>query len=254
MKRKHLVDVRLEPNKEERAQICAFGDLHFGSKTCDMEKAQETLQRCIDKHIYVVGMGDMIEMATRYSVGAGVYEQKLTPQDQMEQIIDFMRPIAESGLLLGMHTGNHEQRAWQTTGINVMDWICRELKTSYLNHSAFHLWRVGKESYTAFSTHGSSGSRLAYTKLKSALDVFRYVQAELVLYGHLHGLDHLTSLYSCVDKRRKMVVELARHAILTGSYLGYKGSYAEKKNLPPVQMGSPIISLWGDEHKIHVSL
>jgi hypothetical protein len=106
----------------------------------------------------------------------------------------------------------------------------------------------------AHSTHGSSGARLPYSKIKSVLDVFRYVSVEIVLYAHLHGLDHMTQMYYAINRSRKTVDEMARHAILTGSYLRYKGSYAEQKNMPPVQMGSPLISLYGNKHDVFVSL
>lgn len=198
-------------------------------------------------------MGDLLESAIVGSVG-DLFGQKATPQEQMDYIIDILTPVVEAGLLLGLHSGNHCDRITKTTGINVMQIICRELHVPYLDHAAFHIWYVGGESYTAHSTHGSSGARLPYSKLKSALDVFRYTDVEMVLYGHLHGLDHMTALFSTVDRRTRKVESVVRHAILTGSYLRYKGSYAEKKNLIPVQMGSPIISLYGEKHDIHVSL
>jgi len=254
MRRTRLVDVRLNPNKGSRAQVCAWGDIHLGAKTCDYEAAQATIDMCIKKGIYVLGMGDYLECATRYSVGAGIYEQTMSIQDQMEMLVETLRPVKEAGLLLGIHSGNHCGRITKETGLNIVTIMCQQLGTRYLNHAAYHLWKVGKQSYTGHSTHGSAGSRLPYTRIKAALDVFRYCDTELVLYGHLHGLDHMTSLYSAVNKARKKVESRARHAILTGSYLRYSGSYAEKKNLCPVTMGSPIISLYGDNHDIRVSL
>jgi len=132
--------------------------------------------------------------------------------------------------------------------------MCRILRVPYLAHSTHHIWRVGKEVYTCYSTHGSSGSRLPWTKIKAALDCWRFTEAEIVLYGHLHGLDHMTQMYHRINRTRKTLEEATRHAVLTGSYLRYIGSYAERKNLPPVQMGSPLISLYGEQHNIHVSL
>lgn len=254
MRRTKLVDVRLTPNKDDRAQVMCWGDIHLGAKTCDYERATEAITRCLDKGIYVLVMGDMLECATRYSVGAGIYEQTMTIQDQMQMLVDTLQPVQDAGLLLGLHSGNHEFRITKETGLNIVTIMCQQLGTRYLNHACYHLWKVMKQSYTAHSTHGSSGARLPYTKVKAALDVFRYVDTEMVLYGHLHGLDHLTSLYSAVNKTRKTVDSRSRHAILTGSYLRYSGSYAEQKNLPPVQMGSPVISIYGEEHRIHVSL
>lgn len=254
MRRAKLLDRRLEPNKGQRAQIMCLGDLHLGAKTCDTEAVEAAIAKCLEKKIYVVGMGDMLEIGLRDSIGASIYEQEFGPQAQIDEIVDLFKPLADAGLLLGIHMGNHEHRLMQRVGLDIMSMICRRLGTAYLDHAAFHLIRVGGESYTMHTTHGSSGARLPYTKIKAALDVFRYVDTEIVAYGHLHGLDHMTALYSVVNKSRKVVESRTRHAILTGSYLRYHGSYAEQKNLPPVKMGSPIIHLWGNDHKIHVSV
>jgi hypothetical protein len=253
MRRTSLVDVRLAPNKGDRVQIMPIGDIHYGARTCDEDMLLNTIAECVRRKIYVVGMGDMLEISIVGSVG-GPFGQLYTPEKQMEKMIEILQPLADAGLLLGIHDGNHENRISKMTSINVTGFMCKMLGVPYLGHSAFHLWKVGKQSYTAHSTHGSSGARLPYSKVKAALDVFRYVEAEMVLYGHLHGLDHLTQMYYRVNKTRKMAEECARHAILTGSFLNYKDSYAERMNLPPVQTGTAIISLWGDKHKIHVSV
>ena len=253
MRRTTLVDVRLEPNKGDRAQVMPIGDVHLGANTCDEELFLNTIAECVRRKIYVVGMGDMLESSIVGSIG-GPFGQKFTPEEQMEKMVEMMQPLADAGLLLGMHDGNHCFRITKMTSINVMGMMCRMLGVPYLAHSAFHLWKVGKQSYTAHSTHGSSGARLPYSKVKAALDVFRYVEAEMVLYGHLHGLDHLTQMYYRVNKTRKVAEEAARHAILTGSFLNYRNSYAEQKNLPPIRTGTAIISLYGDEHRIHVSV
>jgi hypothetical protein len=169
-------------------------------------------------------------------------------------IIAKFKPLAEAGLLIGMHHGNHERRLMKAVGLDIMKFICTELKTRFLGHSAFHLWRVGRQVYTAHSTHGSSGARLPYSKIRAALDVFRYVDAEIILYGHLHSLDHHTAIYHRVNQKTKTVDELSRHAILTGSFMEYVDSYGEEKNLPPVKTGVARIMLWGDKHEVHVSL
>ena len=253
MRRTSLVDARLVPNKDDRVQVMPIGDIHWGAETCDEELFLKTLSDCLAKGIYVVGMGDMLESSTIGSVG-DLFGQKYSPQEQMDKMVEMLKPLADAGLLLGLHSGNHEHRVSKLTSMDVTLMMCRLLGVPYLGHSVFHIWRVGKQSYTVHSTHGSSGARLPYSKVKAALDVFRYVEAEIVLYGHLHGLDHMTQMYYKVNKTRKVTEECARHAVLTGSFLGYKDSYAERKNLPPVQTGTALISLWGDQHKIHVSV
>jgi hypothetical protein len=133
-----------------------------------------------------------------------------------------------------------------------MAMACERLNVPYLGFSVMHKWRVGEQIYTAYSTHGSSGARLPHSKIKAALDLFRYAQTEIVLIGHLHSLNHMTSTYFVTEGNN--VVERERHAVITGSFLKYRGSYAEAKNLPPEKNGSPLISLYGNTHEIYVSL
>ena len=229
----------------------ACGDWHIGAPTCDLELLRENLKKCLDEGIYVIAMGDQLEMATRTSPGTGVFIQD-DPNNQVNIVVELLKPLQDAELLLGMHAGNHEERLSNVAGLNITRLMCQLIGCRYLAHSAFHLLRVGSESYTLYSTHGSSGARLPYSKIKSVLDVFRYIDAEMVLYGHLHGLDHMAQLYQRIDKRSKKVSSLRRHAVLTGSYLRYSGSYAEQKNMPPVPMGSPIVTFYSDEHEMRV--
>ena len=113
---------------------------------------------------------------------------------------------------------------------------------------------MGKQSYTAFSTHGASGARLDYTKIKAALDLYRFTDVEMVLMGHVHSLNHMTQLFRRVDRHRKVVESFKRHAVLTGSFLRYPESYAEMKLLNPTPLGVARITLSGKEHRIHVSV
>jgi len=229
------------------------GDWHLGAKTCDEDMIRTDLKRALDNGWYVLGMGDMLEMATRVSPGSGVFEQE-GPNEQMERVLEMLKPINDAGLLIGLHSGNHENRLNNVAGITITQWLCSLLGCRYLNHAATHNWKVGKQSYTVYSTHGSSGSRLPWTKIKAAIDCFRFTDAETVLYAHTHGLDHMTQLYQHVDKKNRKVGHAKRHAILTGSYLRYPGSYAEQKNLPPVSMGCAVVTIYGDRHEIRVTI
>jgi len=251
--RTHYVDQRLTLDEKGRVKIMATGDWHLGSRNCDEERIKADLKRALEGHWYIVCMGDQIEMATKASPGSGVFEQD-EPDSQIDHVVEMLKPLQEAGLLIGIHSGNHEARLTVLGGVNITQLMCRILGCRYLNHAAMHNWKVGPESYTCFSTHGSSGSRLPWTKVKAAIDCFRYVDTEMVLYAHTHGLDHMTQLYQRADKRNRKVAHAVRHAVLTGSYLRYPGSYAEQKNLPPVPIGCAIITLYSDHHEIRVSL
>jgi hypothetical protein len=94
--------------KEDKnyAEVLFWGDVHYGYPTCNIEKAKAMLDYALEKKIYVLLMGDLIEAGLKDSIGDSMYRQKLDPQAQMEGMINILTPIAKAGLVIGMHSGN----------------------------------------------------------------------------------------------------------------------------------------------------
>ena len=88
------------------ADVYFIGDVHYGSPQFNEQKFLGYLDFCKKNYKYVFLMGDLIELATRHSVGAGVYEQIFPGQSQYEQMVEWLRPLAECNLIIGCHTGN----------------------------------------------------------------------------------------------------------------------------------------------------
>jgi hypothetical protein len=92
--------------KANYAELMLIGDLHYGSPQCDVPRFLAQIDYCLQKKLYVLLMGDLIELATRHSIGAGVYEQEVPGQSQVEWVIEKLTPLAKAGLIVGSHTGN----------------------------------------------------------------------------------------------------------------------------------------------------
>jgi len=234
------------------AEMLLFGDLHLGAKNCMLEKAKDNLNYCLKNGIYVFTNGDLIEAATRYSIGDGVYHQ-MNPQDQVDQIEDLLRPLADAGLLLNIGSGNHEARIQKETGIDISKEIAKTLRVPYTGDSIWSLFRVGKQNYTMYSLHGSSGAKFSYTKLKSVVDVLHSFDANIVAMGHVHEIMTDWYIKQCVNLRNKTVEEKKVLVVLTGGYLSYSESYASSKGLPITKTGSPKLELNGKEFEFHCS-
>ena len=238
---------------KDYAEMLLFGDLHYGSPFCNLEKAQAMLDYALDHGIYVFLMGDLIEMATRYSVGGGVYDQ-ISPQRQVDGIIALLMDLAKKGLIVGYLDGNHENRCYKETGIDISKNICRELKIPYLGAAGWSLLYVGDQSYTMYAIHGATGARFAQTKLKAAIDVAMFFEADIIAHAHTHDIIINSIEKERVDKVSKSVISRKCHTIVTGHYLSYRGSYAQMKGLPPGKQGSPKIKLFDKRFDIHVSV
>lgn len=243
----------LESSSErDYVEVCFFSDLHYGSKFCNISLAEETIKKCLQNNTYVFLGGDLLETNTRYSIGAGVYTQ-ITPQQQVEDIIELLRPLAERNLILGYLEGNHEFRVFKETGINLTQNICNLLKIPYLGSNSWNLWYIGGKSYTVYAVHGVSSSKYKYSKTKTVTDLAHYFQADLIAYGHVHELLHETIERQTIDRKRKVIDNVTQHILVTGHYHMYEG-YVAKSCFPPSRMGSPIVRFYKSTKKIEVTL
>ena len=240
-------------NSKTHAEIVFFGDTHYGSKFCEMEKAQKMLDYCLKNRIYILGMGDLIECATKGSIGAGVYEQTMNPQEQFEYLVDVMQPLADAKLILGLLRGNHEIRVTNDGSIDLIKMACGALSVPYLGGACWNLFKVGRQNYTCYAIHGRGGARFAHTKLAKVARLGDFFHADIVAHGHVHQLSQHIAERQSVDMRSKTIVNLKQYLILTGHYLGYFHSYAQDTGLPPSKTGSPKAKLYADRHDVDIS-
>lgn len=242
----------ITPNRrEDFAEVIFLGDLHFGSPQFDKPRFLRMLDYCVKNNIYVLLMGDLIELATRYSVGAGVYEQTAIGTDQHEQMVEWLTPLAEKKLILGSHQGNHEERAYKEIGVNLSKALCRELKVKYLGDACWNKFSVGDQSYHIYSLHGRSGSRFDGTALLALERISTSFFADLVVMGHAHKCINSTVLMQKVEGRQ--VVEHKKHLLITGSYVKYDGGYAQVVGLPISKLGSPKVKFFTKRHDLLIS-
>lgn len=236
-----------------KAYLVFLGDVHYGAKNCDV-KMFEGLLKWLKKtkNAYVLGMGDMLDVGTKDSVGGSVYDQEEFVQGQLEKMVDYLSPIAKSGRLIGLIDGNHEQRISKRTGLNLTKVMSQMLDTDYLGYSTNLRLRVGGETYKVHATHGDSGAMTVQGKLKKCLDLQLYNDADIFAMGHVHELMDYTKVVNRQNPRHMSIENFDIHFLLTGSYLKYFDGYAESKGYSPARLGTPIVELGADGRLINV--
>ncbi len=248
-----LNQVELEPIPgKDYAELLFWGDVHLGHPQTNIKKAISYLEYAKQRGAYVLLMGDLLESGLRLSVGDSVYRQKLNPQEQMERMVEILTPYTD--LIIGLHSGNHEDRITQQTGIDVSKIMARFLGVKYLKYSCWHLLKVGKQKYSMYSTHGSGNSKYKHTKMKKAMDLAHWIDADIIAYGHQHSIGVEPIIKQSVDFRNRQVKETECWVILTGSYIRWEDSYAQKKDFPITRLGSPKIKLSLAKKDIHTSI
>lgn len=251
---KTLICVDL-PTKNDRGIIVPIGDIHYGSPECNREAFEANLEWAYQNpEVYVLGMGDWLEAATRYSVGAGVYEQTVPIQNQLEEIVARFEPFAKDGRLIAVTNGNHEDRVSKAVGLDVTKVMAEMLGVPYYKNGGFFKVKVGPHNYHFYMTHGSSCATLPHTKIKRCRDLSGFVRADLYGMGHVHDLQAHTQTYMYIDNRSATVKEGEAFFLLTGHYLNWNDGYAQMKSMAPSKQGSPKIKLREDEKRIRVSL
>ena len=239
--------------KDNCIQLISLGDAHFGHENCDIKKFEETLDWIYKtKNAYVIGMGDLLDVSIRSSPGASVYEQKMNVQGQLEKMVKYLKPIADEGRLLGLLDGNHEARIYKETSLNLTKLMCQLLKTEYFGYGVNMRLRVGDQIYKIFATHGSSNAKLLHTKIKPCLDLENKYEADIYLHAHVHCFAHLEKPYYVQDSKHMRMKEETKHFVLTGAFLKFFDSYAERMQLQPSKQNIPIIKLSSLEKLIEV--
>jgi predicted phosphodiesterase len=242
----------LVPQKgQDFAEVIFLGDIHYGSPQFDKPRFLAMLDYCIKKNIYVFLMGDLIEMSTRDSIGAGVYEQEFIGQNQFEQIIEWLTPLSEKKLLLGSLTGNHEERVYARTGIDIGKMFAIALKTKYLGNACWSRFTVGSQNYSIYGLHGRTGSRFDGTALLALERISTAFFCDLIVMGHAHKMISSTVVIQKIEN--SMVKEHKKYLLITGSYLKYDGGYAQTVGLPISKLGSPKVKFYASKKDIVIS-
>jgi predicted phosphodiesterase len=232
--------------------LLPLGDLHYGHPNCDRESVEGYLKWARDNDSWILLMGDLLENSSKDSVGAGVYEQIMSPEAQMFEIIEMLEPYKE--YILGLLTGNHEERTYKRSGHDPSRSMAKMLGVPYLRYGAFLRLFVGDVGYTVYATHGSSGAGTSAGKLNAVKKLRRFIDADIYLMGHMHDLLVDSSVVKYLDLRNKVVRSKRATYCVTGSYLEYEDSYSEMKTYAPGRIGSPRIRLSGEKEDVHVSL
>jgi len=242
--------------KSDKAYLIPIGDIHIGDKMCNYEALQSHIDWVLNEpDAYIVGIGDWLNVATRSSKSSP-FQQDLTLQEQVEKCIKLFMPVKHK--IIGMVSGNHEQRLEDLCGYDPLSPIAHALNIPYWGVCAVGCLVVGKKrpiAYTMFVHHTTGGGNTVGAKL-NRIDKLRGIVSNCDLYmgGHNHQLGTIPVLTRTVDVIHKKVIEKRQMLVDCGSFLNWEDGYAERMMLQPAKLGCPRIRLNGDKRDIHCSL
>lgn len=218
----------------EQLNIYPLGDVHIGSKECNLELFQQWIDMVKnDPNGAVVIIGDMMNMGLKDSK-SNVYEELLSPMEQKEECYRLLSPIADK--IIGGCSGNHEYRAVKEVGMNPLyDVFCRmRIEDRYRENVCFLKVTVGKSgrnpnTYGVVLTHGKSKKKdLDWTYAVDGADVF--------ISGHTHLGTHQPCSKIRMDLSHNKVKTVGYQHIVVLPFQNY-GSYAVRGKYLPNHLG-----------------
>ena len=248
--------------------IPPISDAHFGNPLFSKERFLRTLGFLGKPNAYSFLNGDLLESTLRTSKGE-IYKQVGSPEDQRDQMIEWLYPYRES--LFGAVDGNHCNRIWIEAGIHIMRDIAKTLGIPYRPEGLLHKisFGGGNESHAekpyvfwGYHTHGYGGARTKSAKAVKVERTATWIHADFYAMSHDHVVNVAPDIYLLPDPRTRaeiskgektgfMIGKVTAHRkmlIKTNAYLKW-GGYAEFGGFPPTDMATPLIRLLTPQSK-----
>ncbi len=241
--------------------IVPIADVHYGNPLF----SEKHFTRLIDyikahKNCYAVCIGDLCESVIPSSLG-NIYEQKVTPQEQRDQITEWLMPIKDR--VLGMTGGNHEARIYRTTGIDITKDIASALHVPYRAEGVMLKVSFGAGNsrhndkpytYFLYCNHGYGGARTKAAKAVKVERLATFIHADAYIMAHDHDVNVATSIYLQPDPRNSLdketgfttgkVVAHSKMLVKTNAFSKW-GGYGESGGYAPVSLRFPVLRLSG---------
>lgn len=257
------------PREHEQIELHIFSDEHIGARKCDDVNLMHRIDQVKDTdNAYCILTGDIIDNATRDSVG-DVYEG-LSPMEQIKFATRLFAPIKDK--ILGVTSGNHEDRSYKKDGVDLMYFLCAELGLHevYDQQGILLFIRMGqdmvgrrKESngsgkirkicYTLYATHGSAGGRTAGAKANGLSRLGQIVNADICVISHTHFPMCFKEASFEIDYYNSTARLKETLFVNSGTALGH-GGYSERHTYKPPSKAHPIILLNGRKKEARATI
>lgn len=247
------------------ANVYTLADLHIGDPHCDEAEVQRLVNRIKDDpYGLCVLNGDLMNTALRNSV-SDVYGELMSPMQQVSYLVELLAPIKDK--IIGVTTGNHENRTYKSDGIDVTAFVCRELGIAdkYAPEGILIFLRFGtrkvlhdksrnpRQWYSLYATHGSGGGRKEGAKAIRLADMACIVDADVMIHSHTHLPMVMKQSFFRTDAINCCAKKVTKLFVNTGAALGY-GGYGQAQEFKPSAIAYPVIHLDANIKKMTVTM
>lgn len=218
-------------------KLLCTGCVHVGSKAANLQWFKDYAKMAQeDKDMSVLLLGDLFENAIPSRGEGMVWEQNLTPDEQIETVAEILSPISHK--IVGCVTSNHSERTYKEAGINMDKRLLRELG---VKDSVYK----GQQGIINFSgkrivfTHGTGAGSNTWADANKLLKI--YPTADIIALSHKHELEQHWHGNFDITKNGSRVPKFIPF-VRTGSLMSYP-RYAQRELYSPQKPGFAIITI-----------
>jgi hypothetical protein len=236
----HIMKCRLD---SEYGQLAVLSDVHEGLN--NRKYLQQTVKNLLElgENCKVILGGDSTNTTTKHSKGS-VLEETLVGDEQVYALVEDIRPLYESGQLLGVIGGNHGARAYNDAYISVEQMICALLGNRSLYKGEFGLlyFNVNKNCYVHHILH----------KNRKTKNYYDYFNADVTWFEHFHEPSAVPKVAIEHNKYTKKPIVKEVWELRQSSFQIFP-NYLKASGIRPSLSGFWIAEMSGDEHNKKVT-
>ena len=238
--------INFSPLNFTKIKVIPVADAHYGAHEFNREKFVEYLH-FIEKNdnVFCVLVGDIFENCNGESNrGISIFGQEITPEQQRQDMLDLLTPIAHK--ILWAVPGNHENRS-RKFDFDPLEYVCHILGIPYFQEPIYAdiLWNG--HLFTFYTQHGRSGSMTEGGKINAAARPLEFQEFIMfTLYAHVHDAKTTRPTRIVRDREHFKLILKKQYVIICPAFLDYFGSYASRSALKPGAWGTIACELYGN--------
>lgn len=232
--------------------IVPFSDFHIGHKNYQEKYVKDAL-KFVDANrdrCRIVLLGDLLESATKTSVGKSVYEENMSTDKQLDRCVQLFKPYSD--LIDLVIQGNHESRISEMTSIEMMKLFSKQLgiENKYNEYNGIVNFGVGKYNYSAYCWHGAGGGVKEASAYNALLGMRNKAMCNMYFMGHTHKRVDFEKVIQVPSLQNDKTVDLKQLFVNTGTALECAGGYGDMKGYEDIVIGFYAVELFANKRKM----
>ena len=231
------------PDFKGKLTIAPLFDVHFGNAAHKHEKFLGYLRWIKETPgVYAILGGDLMETALDDGRGMS-YDQSSNPQTQLDTMTQLLAPIAHK--ILVSVPGNHEDRVYKKTGIDVAQVLAERLKVPYFTGPVTMSLVANTYKWTFYIFHGYGNSQTKGGKANMAARPKNWTGlVHFFVSGHVHDCIATSETVVIEDPLNCRLLEVKQWVVVAQSFLKWYKTYAYRAGYKPPAAGGVSMELY----------